>query len=248
METTTTAQPLRVLTPAELEELPFEEDMPFSPGDTTTSSREEAERRAWIGVMERAEIPPRFQPAHLLRNCGGWSEDPDRADAYAVAVAFADRGSVEERSRDRYALFLTGEFGRGKTWLASAVFKNLLAKSAGKVGMWRTFHWFVREVQATYHTSSSTRSDQVIRSYQKTPLLLLDDVGDLDRGRETEDRSRLLYEVLDYRNNYLLPTIITTNLLPSEMEDQFGARTFQRILEMSAFVTMAGENLREVAA
>jgi DNA replication protein DnaC len=198
--------------------------------------------------MDRAEIPPRFQSAHLLRNCGAWSDDPDRAEAYAVALAFADRGLVEERGRDRYALFLTGEFGRGKTWLASAVFKNLLAKSKTRAGMWRMFHWFIREVQATYHSSSSTRSDQVIRSYQKTPLLMLDDVGDLDRARESEDRTRLLYEVLDYRNNYLLPTIITTNLLPAEMEAQFGARTFQRVLEMSAFVEMGGANLREVAA
>jgi len=242
------ANNLRVLTPADLAAIPYE-PLPDSPDDTTTSSldREEAARRAWIAVMDRAEIPPRFQLAHLLRNCGTWSEDPNRADAYAVALTFADLGYVEDRSRERYALFLTGEYGRGKTWLASAVFKNLLARHTS--GMWRMFHWFIREVQSTYHSSAKQSSDAIIRAYQKTPLLLLDDVGDLERGsRETEDRTRLLYEVLDYRNNYLLPTIITTNLNPNEMEAQFGARTFQRILEMSAFAVMAGDNLREVAA
>lgn len=233
---------------ANILDLPPQAPAPSEPeaGTATSSGREEAAARAWQTVMERAGIPPRFQPAHLLRNCASWARDADREDAYAVALRFADTGTVEDRGLPRFALFLTGEFGRGKTWLATAVFKNILAR--GKQGMWRKFYEFVREVQACYSAGAKESSDTVIGRYQRTPLLLLDDVGDLNRHQETEDRTRILYEVLDYRNDHFLPTILTTNLMPDQLEVQFGERTFQRMLEMAVFEEMGGDNLREKAA
>lgn len=183
----------------------------------------------------------------MVRNCAVWSDDPGRREAYAAAYAFGIDGRVDSRGAYRFALFITGEFSRGKTWLATAAFVNLLIHH--KIGMWRTFHGFIREVQATYKSGATVSADEAIGAYQRTPVLLLDDVGDLQRRKEeTEDRIRLLHEVIDYRNSHMTPTIITTNLLPEDMRVQFGDRTFQRVLEMSAFVEMAGANLREVAA
>lgn len=240
-------QPLRVLTVDEIYAMEYERDLiSQASGATSSEERQEAQRRAWVEVMNRAGIPPRYHRAHLLHNCAGWSEDAGRSMAYSVSIQFADKGTVTDRGRERFALFLTGDYGTGKTWLATAAFKNILARD--KTGMWRKFYAFVREVQACYGRAATEGADAVISRYQRTALLLLDDVGDLGKGQETEDRTRILYEVLDYRNDHLLPTIITTNLMPDEMEVQFGARTFQRVLEMSAFVEMAGENLREVAA
>lgn len=244
---------LQLLTPQAMAALEMAAQMapplPEPSDDTTISSsdREQAEARAWTAVMERAGIPPRPRPAHLLHNCQDWSRDPGRQKAYSMALQFGSTGRVMDRGLDRFALFLTGEFGRGKTWLATAAFKSILAKT--RAGTWRKFYSLIREVQSCYTPGSGRSSDTVIERYQSTPVLMLDDVGDMERRKsETEDRTRILYEVLDYRNDYLLPTIITTNLMPDDMTIQFGERTFQRVLEMAAFAEMTGENLREVAA
>lgn len=64
---------------------------------------------------------------------------------------------------------------------------------------------------------------------------------------QSDDRRRLVYEVLDARNDQLKPTIITTNLTDGELAEQFGERTFQRIMEMCAMVEMQGVNLRNTS-
>lgn len=172
-----------------------------------------------------------------------------KASAYQCATAYAKTGRVTQRGRTRFALVLSGSVGRGKTWLGSAVFVELLwNQKQARAGRWAKFYQFVREVQACYTPAAKESSDTVLARYQTTPLLMLDDVGDMDRDRETDDRVRLLYEVLDYRNDNLLPTIITTNLSPKELSDQFGQRTWERIYEMSALCEMAGDNMRQVAA
>lgn len=193
-------------------------------------------------------MPPRFSQAHP-RTCRLFAEMEGKAEAFQTATAFAETGSVVSRGRTRFALLLSGDVGRGKSWLASSVFGVILHKQTGaKSGRWAKFHKFIREVQACYTPAAKETSDAVLTRYQTTPLLMLDDVGDMDRDhRETEDRVRLLYEVLDYRNDYLLPTILTTNLGPKDLMGQFGQRTWERIYEMSVMCEMAGANMRQAA-
>ena len=192
-------------------------------------------------VMNRAGISPRHKQAHM-DSCLSLKTMQGKKIALSYAERFAQNAKVLQRGRDRFTLLLCGGLGTGKTWLATAAFKDILWRE--KNGMWRKFYKFVREVQSCYNAGAKYTADEIISRYQRTPLLLLDDVGDMEITTETEDRKRLLYEVLDSRSDYLLPTIITTNLGPAELENQFGERTFQRILEMSALVEMSGENFR----
>jgi DNA replication protein DnaC len=193
--------------------------------------------------MEIAGIPPRYQEAHLATNCTPLESAIGKDQALAQARRWSSDGYVTQRGRDRFCMLVTGGYGVGKTWLATAAFKELLWRSPS--GIWRKFHAFIREIQGCYSDGSSDRVDEVLRRYQRTPVLMLDDVGDLTVGTETDDRRRLLYEVLDVRNDYLLPTIITTNLNDEELAAQFGERTFERVKEMAALVGMSGKNYRD---
>jgi DNA replication protein DnaC len=85
----------------------------------------------------------------------------------------------------------------------------------------------------------------VLKRYQTTPILLLDDIGDLTINTQTDDRRRLLYEVLDKRNDEMLPTILTSNLSPKRFKEQFGERTLERVVEMAALYRMEGRNYRK---
>jgi len=192
--------------------------------------------------MKLAGIPPRFQEAHISNNCGIYATVDGNRLAYSQGKEFAKAGKVKQRDQERVAFFLCGGFGVGKTWLATAIFKELLHRGNG--GIWCKFYGLIREIQSCYNSGSKTTTDAVVNKYQHTPLLLIDDVGDMTVSTETEDRKRLLYEVIDTRNDYFLPTIITTNLSSNQLEKQFTERTFQRILEMSAIYKMDGDNMR----
>lgn len=143
---------------------------------------------------------------------------------------------------------LAGEFGTGKTTLATAALKELVwqALRVGRKGVearWLKFYDFVREIQSGYSTGTA---DEGMQAVQHVPLLMLDDVGDLERGTETDNKRDLLYQVIDHRNDHLRTTILTSNLSEADFAEQFGERTFQRILEMSVMIRMKGANLRLV--
>lgn len=121
----------------------------------------------------------------------------------------------------------------------------MLWHADGNAAMWRKFYDFVREVQSTYSEAAEETVRRVLTRYQSTPLLLLDDVGDLTIDQQTDDRRRLLYEVLDKRNDNMLPTILTSNLSPAQFREQFGERTLERVLEMAALFNMNGRNYRK---
>ena len=61
---------------------------------------------------------------------------------------------------------------------------------------------------------------------------------------ETDDRRRIIYQLINYRHNHDLPMLITTNLNGQQLADQFGGRTVERIIESCAWVKMEGQNLR----
>lgn len=227
------------------------------------------------GARMLAPLPPIVRDLRYTDATAFYEDRAGKTDALRAVRDMAERGFVHQRGRDRYCLCLTGEYGTGKTFLGTALYKQLVKRflteeaEAQYVGFdearpwegefksissahktpdpeWVKFYSFVRAVQSAYHRTSDVTVEQVLNRYQKAAVLMLDDVGDLDVEVESEDRRRLLYEVLDYRNDYGLPTVLTTNLSLREFEGQFGGRTVQRVVEMAALVEMGGENLRLV--
>lgn len=202
----------------------------------------------------RACVPPRQRPARLSLAVERYRADEGKTAAASAAEAFARDGFVMERGAERHAMLLTGSFGVGKTWLGTAIWKELAWRQIAPGGslqrdverfVWAVFDDFVRDVQGSYHAASDRTAEATLARYRTANVLLLDDVGDLDApGAESDDRRRLLYAVLNHRSNWMLPTILTTNLSPSALVEAFGGRSVERVIEMCALVGMGGENLR----
>jgi len=221
------------------------------------SANEDAEmvkrRKTYTNILNLSNIPPRYRPAELGSNCKRYESMDGKAIALELALELAATGFIAEERSNKHALFLCGFFGVGKTWLATAILKwyvwyHLDEFSKNNLPAWTKFHAMIREVQACYSPAATQDTLSVIRKYQKAPFLVIDDVGDMEAGGETEDRRRILYEVIDYRNDYQLPTTLTSNLDPDQMTGHFGARSMQRIIELCSFEQMGGENLREAKA
>lgn len=224
---------------------------------TTTRKVSQEAKERWANIMKQVGILPKYREAKLKGNCQVYAAHEGKSRALDVLTRFSDRPEdnterwgVRKNGILYHSVVLVGDFGTGKTWLGTAAFKRILyqlqhQEGRSASGMWRRFHTFVGEVQSTYSTAAEETSQQVISRFQNTDLLMLDEVGDLKKMDESQDRREMFYRVIDVRNASYLPTIITTNLSPDELMKQFGERTFERIKEMSVFVQMQGRNFRD---
>lgn len=216
-------------------------DSPVSPDASLVRPPKPAmEWEAWSHKLAGYGVPPRYRYATwdsrlvLLREEG-------KADAVKAAQTMVHEGYILSRDMKRPSLLLSGPYGVGKTHLASSAFGVLAYMRGG--GMWRKWKDFVREVQGAYRAGDT---NAVMRAFEHTPVLLVDDVGDVEAaGPTSDDKRRILFEVVDSRSDRYLPTLLTTNLTNAGMAEQFGERTFQRLLEMCALIRMDGVNFRE---
>ena len=75
-------------------------------------------------------------------------------------------------------------------------------------------------------------------------LLVLDDLG---AEKSSEWTKSVLFEIIDYRYNEMLPILITTNCPPKELKAKIGDRSYDRIREMCALVPVTAESQRKTA-
>jgi DNA replication protein DnaC len=103
---------------------------------------------------------------------------------------------------------IVGDYGVGKTHLAVAA---LRASQWSKPGIyWESVTKFLDHLRQRSYGDGAEDIADVIRPYERGDfLLVLDDLGIEKRTEWSEDR---LYQVLDSRYSWRLPTIITTNV------------------------------------
>jgi len=167
---------------------------------------------------------------------------PARLGEYDPVAALKASESIRCPALPRHSLVLTGPLGVGKTGMLTPVLRHYLGK--GQPALWIEFYDFCLEVQSGY--KDGTANDKLVAA-RRAPLILLDDVGDVERREpETDDKRRILWSVLNGRHGDDLPTLVTTNLDERGFRRQFGGRVSDRLWEMAFVVPVGGVNLRTV--
>ncbi|MBI4494572.1 MAG: ATP-binding protein, partial [Chloroflexi bacterium] len=108
-------------------------------------------------------------------------------------------------------LILHGESARGKTHLAAAIAN--FRESKGQDTFFVTAPDLLDHLRATYAPDSKVGYDEVFEAIRSTPLLVLDDLGAHSSTPWAEEK---LYQLLNYRYNARLPTVITTDCLEEQ--------------------------------
>ena len=116
-------------------------------------------------------------------------------------------------------LVLHGAFGTGKTHLAAAVANHRLAQ--GEPVVFLVVPDLLDHLRSTFSPTSEVTYDELFETVRNTPLLILDDLGS---QTSTEWAKEKLYQILNHRYNKGLPTVITTNLSPDEIEPRLRSR------------------------
>lgn len=131
--------------------------------------------------------------------------------AFRVALDFA-------KSPDGW-LVLMGDNGCGKTHLAAAIvnYRYQMKNQA----LFIVVPDFLDHLRSTFSPESKMSYDQLFENVKSTTLLVLDDFG---KQTTTPWAQEKLYQVINYRYNARLPTIITTNCSTDEIDNPIISR------------------------
>ncbi|MFH1638740.1 MAG: ATP-binding protein [Chloroflexota bacterium] len=124
-------------------------------------------------------------------------------------------------------LVLQGMNGCGKTHLASAL-ANYRYRHR-KPALFIVVPEFLDHLRATFSPERTVSYDELFESVKKTPLLILDDFGEQSTTPWAQEK---LYQVINYRYNSRLPTVITTTKSLDEIEDRVRSRLIDHKLSM----------------
>lgn len=153
-----------------------------------------------------------------------------------------------EKDKHQKGLYLSGNFGCGKTYLISALFNELAYKGYKSAIIF--FPEFLRDLKASFDNDFKEKFENV----KNSPILLIDDIG--AEVVTAWGRDEILCPLLQYRMQEHLPTFFTTNFTKEELErhlsnsskdiDELKAkRIMERINQLTENIIMISDNLRK---
>jgi DNA replication protein DnaC len=138
-------------------------------------------------------------------------EARDIQNAYRQALKFA------EEPQDW--LVIAGGTGRGKTRLAAAIANY--CRESGRQVMFVVVPDLLDRLRSSYSPQNPRAFDEMFEEVRSVPLLVLDDLG-AQSGTPWADEK--LFQLINYRYNACLPTVITTNLTVSSLDPRLASR------------------------
>jgi len=143
-------------------------------------------------------------------------------DAYIASTEFA--------KEPKGWLVIYGINGNGKTHLAAAIANQLLAK--GKVVLFLNVPELLDYLRDAFNPKrdwdeSALSYEERFTTIKTAPVLILDDFG---AESETAWANEKLYQLLNYRTDTALPTVITTNLKLEDFEERLHSRLANRLI------------------
>jgi DNA replication protein DnaC len=191
-------------------------------GGITERQRLAALRKAAAG------IPPRYSEASIWnwqhgidqqRRCWDWVRD--YANDFASAI-----------ESGRCAIFV-GSTGTGKTHLAIGLLQHVLEK--GGTGLYVTVMTMLGRIKDTFNKSAVETEAKVIEAYRSVDLLVIDEVG---KSVDSNYEHSQFFRILDLRYQDMKPTIVVSNLKPSDLRAFLGEAVADRMTEAGGRVLM----------
>ncbi len=163
----------------------------------------------------------------------GYGLPPDRAanlrEAFDLACQYADN--------PQGWLVLFGGYGCGKTHLAAAIANRVLER--GLPVLFVVVPDLLDHLRAAFGPNSPVRYDERFDEVRTAPLLILDDLGTQSSTPWAQEK---LFQILNYRYNARLPTVVTSNQSPEEIDLRLRSRLFDP--DLATIITILAPDFR----
>jgi len=116
-------------------------------------------------------------------------------------------------------LLLEGGYGCGKTHLAAAIANYCIQQ--GEMVLFVVVPDLLDHLRAAYAPSSPVTFDERFEAVRTVPLLILDDLGSQSPSPWAQEK---LYQLINYRYNARMPTVVTTNQPLAELDPRIRSR------------------------
>jgi len=160
-------------------------------------------------------------------------------DADVPGVRRAYLRAVEYARRPQGWLIFFGNYGCGKTHLAAAIANEALNRHIRV--LFAIVPDLLDHLRSTFGPSSEVQYDERFEMIREVPLLILDDLGTENTTPWAKEK---LYQIINHRYNYALPTVITSNRPPDEIEPRIRSRMFDAVLSPERIIIEAGDYRR----
>jgi len=186
---------------------------------------EEELRSSEYGWGPEFELQKKMNFINYKRRTDLSLEQQDNMDeAYRNAFDFA-------KNPDGW-LVLMGLTGCGKTHLAAAIVNYRY--EIGKPALFVVVPDFLDHLRSTFSPESRVSYDQLFESVKTAPLLVLDDFGEQSTNPWVTEK---LYQLINYRYNSRLPTVITTRYSLDEIMEEVDSSISSRLMDRQISVT-----------
>jgi DNA replication protein DnaC len=209
-------------------------------------------------TMDRARIPKRYEHCDFQSFSTDVGATPTQSLKHAMNLT---KGFVQNYPMSaEKGLLLTGSSGVGKTHLAVAALKELIAR--GHAGLFCDYRELLKEIQSSYNPASESTEMGILEPVRTVEILVLDDLGASKPSAWVLD---IIGLVLNARYNEKRVTILTTNYFDEAdgqpeavkapdgkrvsvredtIADRIGARMRSRLFEMCRTVNLHAPDFR----
>lgn len=152
-------------------------------------------------------------------------------DIYKKCISYANTFTKHSKS-----LYIMGNTGLGKTHLTFSMAKEIVKKG------YSVLYCTAQNMITALEKEHFGNNEQPLQEYYlNSDLLIIDDLGTeyLSPVAQSE-----LYHVINHRILINLPTIINSNLCPSELEKRYGERLVSRIFGCYHTLHCVGDDIR----
>lgn len=186
-------------------------------------------------LLGASQMGPRFRD----KGFEAIKPTPGIKRALETAKEYVER--FEDKRRQGQGLALVGGVGVGKTLLASAILHELIQRRQ-LAGVFVSSSELLEAIRRTYDSESRVSTSELTDLVKQAEFLALDDLG---VERPTEWVMERLYQIVNYRYEHLLPTLLTSNLDWEGLEGRVGERIVSRLMETTTAVLLEGDDFRK---